>query len=166
MNTKQLQCALDSDPAMKDYSRNVFALDQFHRVNLSDKGIFECNDQPSKKSGNHWFLIFIDPEKIYFVDSFANEPKYYHVDEKLRTLKKPIFRFSKMLQSPFSTLCGEYCIFFAYHLSRNFNLEYVIRFFTNDCVQNDQNVKDFIWRKFPGHERDSTNIFWNDQNKL
>ena len=79
MNTRQLQCALDSDPAMKDYSRNVFALDQFQRVNLSDKGIFVCNDQPSKKSGNHWFLIFIDPEKIYFVDSFANEPKYYHV---------------------------------------------------------------------------------------
>ena len=88
MNTRQLQCALDSDPAMKDYSRNVLALDQFQRVNLSDKGIFVCNDQPSKKSGNHWFLIFIDPEKIYFVDSFANEPKYYHVDEKLRTLKK------------------------------------------------------------------------------
>ena len=160
MNTRQLQCALDSDPAMKDYSRNVLALDQFQRANLSDKGIYVCNDQPSKKSGNHWFLIFIDPEKIYFVDSFANEPKYYHVDEKLRTLKKPIFTFSKMLQSPFSTLCGEYCIFFAYHLSRNFNLEYVIRFFTNDCVQNDQNVKDFIWRKFPGHERDSTSIFW------
>ena len=108
------------------------------------------------------FLIFIDPEKIYFVDSFANEPKYYHVDEKLRTLKKPIFRFSKMLQSPFSTLCGEYCIFFAYHLFRNFNLEYVIRFFTNDCVRNDQNVKDFTWRKFLGHERDSTSIFWTE----
>ena len=163
MNTRQLQCALDSDPAMKDYSRNVLALDQFQRVNLSDKGIFVCNDQPSKKSGNYWFLIFIDPEKIYFVDSFANEPKYYHVDEKLRTLKKkPIFTFSKMLQSPFSTLCGEYCIFFAYHLSRNSNLKYVIRFFTNDCVQNVQNVKDFIWRKFPGHERDSTSIFWSE----
>ena len=103
MNTRQLQCAFDSDPAMKDYSRNVLALDQFQRANLSDKGIYVCNDQPSKKSGNHWFLIFIDPEKIYFVDSFANEPKYYHVDEKLRTLKKPIFTFSKMLQSPFST---------------------------------------------------------------
>ena len=95
MNTRQLQCALDSDPAMKDYSRNVFALDQFQRVNLSDKGIFECNDQPSKKSGNHWFLIFIDSEKIYFVDSFSNEPKYYHVDEKLRTLKSQFLHFQK-----------------------------------------------------------------------
>ena len=110
-------------------------------------------------------MVFIDPEKVYFVDSFVNEPAYYHIDKKLKKLEKPIVTFSKMLQNPFSTLCGEYCLFFAYHLSRNYDLEYVIRFFSNDCVRNDQNVKDFIWRKFPGHERDTTNIFF-DQNKL
>ena len=117
MNKRKLQCALDSDPAMKDYSSNVFALDQFQKAKLADKGIYVCNDQPSKKSGNHWFLVFIDPQKIYFVDSFANEPTNYHVDKKLKKLKKTIVTFSKMLQNPFSTLCGEYCLSFAYHLS-------------------------------------------------
>ena len=70
MCIRDRQCALDSDPAMKDYSKNIFALDQFQTAKLNDKGIYVCNDQPSKKSGNHCFLIFIDPEKIYFVDLF------------------------------------------------------------------------------------------------
>ena len=44
MNTRQLLRALDSDPVMKDYSRNVFVLDQFQKAKLVDKGIYICND--------------------------------------------------------------------------------------------------------------------------
>ena len=110
MNTRQLLCALDSDPAMKDYSRNVFALDQFQKAKLPDKGIYVCNDQPSKKSGNHWFLIFIEPENVYFVDSFANDPAYYQIDKKLRKLKKPIVTFSKTVSYTHLTLPTIYSV--------------------------------------------------------
>ena len=156
---------MDSDPAMRVYKRNVYALDQFLNSKLSNKGIYICNEQTSRELGSHWFLILIESDKTYFIDSFAKTPKYYQVDKKLKKLKKPVAGLSDMLQNPFSTLCGEYCLFFAYHLSRNFSLENVINFFTDDCVRNDQSIKQFVWRKFPGHERDFTNIFWFSQNK-
>ena len=89
----------------------------------------------------------------------------YLLTEKLLQIKNTVVTLSSILQNPFSTLCGEYCLFFSYHLSRDFNLLTVSSFFTNDTVRNDQNVKDFVWRKFPGHERDFTNIFWSEQNR-
>ena len=46
----------------------------------------------------------------------------------------PVAALSDSIQNPFSTLCGEYCFFFAYHLSRNFNLKNVTNFFTNDII--------------------------------
>ena len=55
MNTRQLLCALDSDPAMKDFHREVYAKDQFLKANLMDKGIYICNNGPSYESGN--FLL-------------------------------------------------------------------------------------------------------------
>ena len=165
MNTTQLQCALESDPAMKEYQREVFALDQFKNAKLLNKGIYICNEQTSRKPGSHWFLVITESDKVYFIDSFAQSPKYYGVDKKLQKLKRPVAVLSDSIQNPFSTLCGEYCLFFAYHLSRNFNLKSVTNFFTNDYVRNDQNIKQFVWRMFPGHERDVTNIFWFLQNK-
>ena len=165
MNTTQLQCAMDSDPAMKEYQRKVFALDQFKKAKLSERGIYICNEQTSQNPGSHWFLIITELDKVYFIDSFAQSPKYFGIERKINKLKKPVAALSDIIQNPFSTLCGEYCLFFAYHLSRNINLKNVINFFTSDSVRNDQNIKHFVWRKFPGHERNFTNVFWSEQNK-
>ena len=168
MNTRQLQCALDSDPQMREYERQVLALDQFLKIKIGKrgkKGIYICNDEPSTKTGNHWFLVIVESQKVYFIDSFAKLPAYYKIDRKLGTLKLPIVTISNILQNPFSTLCGEYCLFFAYHLSRNYNLGNILNYFTNDGVTNDYNIKRFVWEVYPGHERDVTNIFWINQNK-
>ena len=63
------------------------------------------------------------------------------------------------LQSYFSNLCGEYCIFFVFTLCRNKSLEYILKFFSSDLSQNDQSVKYFINKTFPGHERKSYYIW-------
>uniref|UniRef100_A0A7M5XHV3 Uncharacterized protein n=1 Tax=Clytia hemisphaerica TaxID=252671 RepID=A0A7M5XHV3_9CNID len=102
MNTLQLICALDSDPMMREYRREVYALDEFKQARLEIKGIYICNEEPSMKEGSHWILIFIQPEKTYFVDSFGYDPDYYGLENKLKVLKTPILTFSKVLQNPFS----------------------------------------------------------------
>ena len=60
----------------------------------------------------------------------------------------------------------KFTLFFAYHLSRNYNLGNILNYFTNDVVTNDYNIKRFVWAVYPGHERDVTNIFWINQNKI
>ena len=84
---------------------------------------------------------------------------------KSTNLKSLWQRYLIIIQNSFSTLCGEYCFFFAYHLSRNINLKNVINFFRSDSVRNDQNIKHFVLPKFPGHKRNFTNVFCSEQNK-
>ena len=52
----QLQCPLDS--AMKEYQRKVFALYQFKKAKLSERGIFICNEQTSQKHGRMGEFLF------------------------------------------------------------------------------------------------------------
>lgn len=165
MDTSQLLCALNNDPQMDEYEKRVLAKDEFMRARLSKKGVYICNEEPSTKSGSHWMLIVTKPKETYFIDSFGKTPGYYGLLAKLKRLKNKIFSLEYAIQDSLSTLCGEYCLFYAYHICRDFPLDFVNSFFTNDYVRNDQNVKEFIWRKFPGHERISTNIFWFAQNK-
>ena len=165
MNTEQLLCVLSSIPSMKVYDINVFALDQFKEAKLENMGIYICNNQPSTMEGGHWFLIVIQNDNLYFIDSFARKPSYYKIEKKLKNLKENriLSSLKDPLQSNVSNLCGEYCLFFSYHLSRKMHLEDILnKYFTNDFVKNDQKVQRFVWKIFPGHEREHTTIssFW------
>ena len=59
-------------------------------------------------------------------------------------------------------MCGEFCIFFAFHLSRNVPLENMLSYFSSNLKDNDDCVRDFMNKTFPGHERSQSNDinFW------
>ena len=98
--------------AMKEYQRKVFALDQFKKVKLSERGIYICKEQTSQKPRSHWFLIITELDKVYFIDSFAQSPIYFGIERKINKLKKPVAALSDSIQNPFSTLCGNIFYFF------------------------------------------------------
>ena len=66
MNTLQLKTILNSDPVMKSFSPDVFALDEMkehlRKLNKSNnqRGLFICNSETSKQLGAHWFLVFFE----------------------------------------------------------------------------------------------------------
>ena len=95
MNTRQLICALDSDPMMRDFHREVYALDQFQKAKLENKGIYICNEQSSRESGSHWFLIFIDRsrEKDFIIKEIAFWIIRYYTKPFLDTLWRILFVF-------------------------------------------------------------------------
>ena len=62
------------------------------------------------------------------------------------------------LQSSYSNLCGEYCTFFAFNLCREKSLSDILNFFTLDFSRNDESVKNFMNKTFPGHERKSCDV--------
>ena len=112
-------------------------------------GLYICNDQISEKAGNHWFLIYSNQNDIYFVDSFAKPVEFYN----LETFLRPSQVLQTRLQSYLSDVCGEYTLFFSYHLSRGKRLVDILKFFTSEYIQNDMLVKNFIHMKFLGHKR-------------
>ena len=48
------------------------------------------------------------------------------------------------LQSVFSTVCGQYCIYFLYHRCRKSSMSSIVNSFVNDELRNDQSVYDFV----------------------
>jgi len=156
MNTNELRCILTRDSKIQEQLKNVFALDQFKdyvKENTLVNGIYVCNDEILDKPGNHWFLIHVDKFSVNFVDSFAKEPSYYSIQDEVKSTK----RFNNVpfqLQSFFSDVCGEYAIFFSYHLSRSKTLEEIVKYFSKSVrVWNDECVRNFVHKLFPGHTR-------------
>lgn len=168
MNTRQLNCALNSDPVMRNYNWGVYSIDQFLNQKLVDNAVYVCNEQPSWMPGSHWFLILIKDSEIFYVDSFARSMEFYGIDEKIKSLCAPVFFLNDALQSVSSTVCGEYCLFFIFNLCRGRSLHEISNFFSSDVKVNDEKVRDFIWKTFPGHERgeDKEQTFWYNQVKL
>ena len=121
---------------------------RYVKENGLHNGIYVCDDQVAEKSGNHWFLIYVEDDNVNFVDSFAKEPSFYGIE--LKPLKKLPFQ----LQSLLSDVCGEYTLFFSYHLSRDYKLEQIYKLFSKTNVfKNDERVQNFVHKKFPGHKR-------------
>ena len=89
---------------MKEYQRKVFALDQFKKARLSERGIYICKEQTLQKPGSHWFLIITELDKVYFLDSFAQSPKHFGIERKINKLKKPVAALSNSIQNPFSNI--------------------------------------------------------------
>ena len=52
------------------------------------------------------------------------------------------------LQSAFSTVCGQYCIYFLYHRCRKRPMSSIVNSFVKDKLHNDQLVYDFVRRKY------------------
>ena len=160
MNTNELKILLERDGRIsKYYNYNVFALDQFltnriieHQLN----GLYIVNDEISSAAGSHWIIVFFDEKQAVFFDSFAKTPNTYGLDGKLKNIGKKFSQLQFPLQSSLSTLCGEYCIFFSYHLSRGHSLQQVMKYFKKDNEEvNDLLVKRFVYKLY-GFERKVT----------
>ena len=94
MNTNELRCMLTRVKKTKEKFIDVFALDQFKlfvKKNWLLPGLYIINDETSKENGNLWLLIFHDSNNIsVFVDSFANDYKFYRIEKELHPLNKKI----------------------------------------------------------------------------
>ena len=52
------------------------------------------------------------------------------------------------LQSAFSTVCGQFCIYYLYHHCRKRTMSSTLNSFVNDKLCNDQIVYDFVGQKY------------------
>jgi hypothetical protein len=73
----------------------------------------------SKESGSHWVAVYGTTGGVaYYFDSFGEPP----TNEILINLKKyfeKIIYNNHCFQSPITNVCGNYCFYFIYIMSRN-----------------------------------------------
>ena len=121
MNTLQLKRALEHNPSTKKIFGGVFAADELPKTFDTFPYGFVANTDPST----------------------AYPPEHYGFESyKIETWNK------YKLQSSWSNVCGQYCIFYLYHKSRGYSMSKIVNLFTDDTSINDCNVACYVKKHF------------------
>ena len=101
------------------------------------------NIDPSNKGGSHWICIYFPingpPE---YMDSYGFPPRY----EFKRFMNSNYFVYNtQMIQSPYTTVCGQYCLYYLYNRSIKKTMDSVLNSFDLDnLLANDIAVNKFV----------------------
>ena len=151
MNTPQLLNVLQSDPLTKSVFTSVLPSDRLpDTVSEKPRG-FIVNVDSSDGPGTQWVAIYLTRDgEGEFMDSYRQQPSNYSEDFEAFLKNNSItFTYNKyVLQSPWSSVCGQYCLFYTLHRCRNIPMSTIINMFTNDKEWNDMLVRDFIRKWF------------------
>ena len=101
------------------------------------------NIDPIELPGTHWIAIYFNKQmKGEFFDSYGTHLIHYNkhfLDFMNRNAVE--WEHNKIqLQSAFSAVCGQYCIYFLYHRCRKRSILSIVNSFVNDKLRNDQLV--------------------------
>ena len=155
MNTQDLVNALASDKIVNKYFINVYAFDQLPKRKLTqDSWLLICNCCPSFKPGIHWIALFKDVKRkdyIEIFDSYGQHPDLYNLTIFCRRQgAKRIWYNTRQLQSAISSVCGHYCLYYAYHRARGHEMQNIVNSFTPHYQfnRNDQLVFEDVIHKY------------------
>ena len=147
MNTFQLTQVLTKDPFTKGSFAGVYAFDQLSSIEISKyPKSFVVNTDPTEHSGTHWIAIYFNKQmKGEFFDSYRKHPIHYNKHFWNFMNRNNVEREHNkiQLQSNFSTVCGQYCVYFLYHCYRKRPKSSIVNSVVNDKLHNDQLVYAF-----------------------
>ena len=117
MNTLQINNILKKK--LGRVFKGVHALDQLACLNRHAPAAYVFNTKPITAPGEHWVAVYVmkNRKAVYF-DSFGFPPQHTEI---IRFLKKHATKWTfsrKMIQNPFTVVCGEHCIVFLTHFHR------------------------------------------------
>lgn len=150
MDTREITHILTRDRFTQPYFRGVFACDQLPKQYLPRPSLLVVNTDPSDKPGQHWVGIYITRDGVgeYF-DSYGGRPKVPQINRFLQKNTKYSNYSARQLQGTFSTVCGQYVIFFHLHRCRDLSMRKIIELFSSDTTDNDFNVNNFVRTHYP-----------------
>ena len=162
MDNKQLYKILSRDKEIPKYNfLGVFAEDTITLEALECPCCMVINTKPHTHQGEHWIAIFKTDNNVgVYFDSYGYPPTgSKNIAKVLDSCDEWIYN-DVGLQSPYSTVCGQYCIFFLTHMARGYSLDNITYLLNDsgDKYANDANIFNYILHKY-------SNIL-NDSNKL
>ena len=124
------------------FSANTIPKDLFNNKNKC----FIFNTDPSNLPGRHWIAVYVqNKNKIEYFDSYGKIPKLPIFSKRIQH----IHWNKKRLQSPYSTICGEYCI---YYLLKRHNISSMKKVFNTfidkKYYDNDSKIITYITKYF------------------
>ena len=153
MNAKEICEMLFSDPNIK-YT-NFLRVYPIDRIPSTAYNKYPCsvivNTKPHYDPGEHWVLIHkTETNKGIFFYSYGNPPYTLpEVGGVLEGCNERVYN-NTQLQSPFSTVCGQYTMFVLSHLAKGFTLEHIIYLINDsgDTHANDSFIFNYTKNKY------------------
>lgn len=151
MNSNQIMQCLTREKFTRDSFRGVFPRDLLAKrghVLKNKNNSFVCNTANQNNSGEHWIAMYFDCEgKGEYFDSYGFAPnsdfaEFLDVNSQEWTFN------TTPLQSPLTTVCGQYCIFWLICKGKAYNSDYVID--SLKCIDGDRHVLNFVNKHFSG----------------
>ena len=143
MDSKQIYSILKNDQNMDSLNfLGVFPIDLIPMAALKFPCCAVINTKPQDHGGEHWVAVLkTENNKGIYFDSFGWPPyNLPEIGDVLESCDEWTFNDTR-LQSTFSTVCGQYVIFFLTHFAKGYTLEHIVSLLSND---NDLNTNDAI----------------------
>lgn len=147
MTTDEIELILKTEPIVKHIFVGVFAINELRVAPKQRPCAYVVNTDPISKPGKHWVAIYLTRtmEGEYF-GSFGIppvQPKFRKFLDK--NAPEGWLYNDESIQHPFSTVCGEYCVFYLLYRCRGTSMATIVRMFDeNNQEDNDILVKDFV----------------------
>ena len=155
MDTKDILQVVKSSSKLKDVFIGVFPSDRLPKKIEKYPVALIVNVDDHTQPGSHWLAVYIDQHHSgEFFYSYARHPLMYNehfVNFLNQHCREWVFN-EKALQSYWSTVCGQYCLFYLLNKVKGESLGSILAHFTHNRVQNDRNVHAYINRPLP-HSR-------------
>lgn len=157
MNTEELLRCVQSDNVVRQSFKGVFPRDELPKKVVKQFPVsYIVNTDASGQEGKHWVAIYLENgERGDFFDSYGNPPSWLAV-EFVKFLKRNVYGYSyndKRLQGYYSTVCGQFCLFYLYHRCRGYDPREITRMFGKDGDVNDVLVNEFVNEEYDAQFR-------------
>jgi len=143
MDTLELASLCKTDRKLSMVFEGVFPYDCLPVVSAFPAA-YIANTEPRTKPGAHWIAMYFDQDRNgdYF-DSYGRIP--------LPKFKSFLDKYAlewqynnKQLQTPLTSTCGQYCIYFLYQRVREMPLQKILNRFVEDTLKNDEMITNFV----------------------
>ena len=119
MDTLQINNVLRRNPVTRTLYIGCYPADRIPVMRRFPSAMV-VNLDPSHLPGTHWVAIYAPSRRVaYYMDSLG-KPAEGPIYDSLRRNFGPFHRFWQPIQSPASTVCGQYAIFFIYTAALGF----------------------------------------------
>ena len=146
MDAHELREIVSRDIRLHRQFLGVFAADELpQQLPVGSLAIINCCDRT--EPGKHWIAIYQETtNRLVMFDSFGLPPSAYNLENKLPA--DVIVYNNRQLQSIYSNVCGQYCLYYCYFKARGYAMSDILTIFSNDVVSNDYNVSYYVLRLF------------------
>ena len=144
MNNREIDNLLNSNPKTKTIFAGVYPYDLLPlNTNILKPSAFIINTDPHYKRGEHWIAIYFPMEGLpELFDSYG----FPIIIPKLKQFigNQPYHYNKNLIQDMFSSVCGQYCIYFIYCKSIGKSLNSIVNSFGTNKALNDEYVNSVI----------------------